>query len=166
MRLALPLVLASQLTAPSAVATGKTGAVIGRVLPPADDRAIAKALWIGGVSTPVDPSGWFRATAVPSGAIHVFVETSEGLYEVASPVTVVPGATSMLQLALGVREDTSAPPPAEKEKKKKPAGLWGNPASATLVIIGAAIVVGVAVDQLVMSDDEASPFVPSAQFHQ
>ena len=85
---------------------------------------------------------------------------------VASPVTVAPGTTSVLQLALGAREDTSAPPPADQEKKKKRAGLWANPASATLVIIGSAIVVGFAVDQLVMSDDEASPFMPSVQAHQ
>jgi hypothetical protein len=165
MRLALPLVLASQLTAPSAVPAAKTGTLIGRVLPPSDDRPIAKAIWIDGVATPVGPDGRFR-TAVPEGPAEIVVETAAGLYVVPSPVTVAPGAVSSVQLALRAGEDTSAPAPAEKDKKKKPASVWTNPTYATLIIIGAAVVVGVAVDQLVKPDEvEASPFVPSASTH-
>lgn len=166
MRLALPLVLASQLTAPSAVPPGKTGTLIGRVLPPSDDRPIAKAVWIDGIATPVGPDGRFRAAGIPEGPAEIIVETSAGLYVVASPVTVAPGAASSLQLALRAGEDTSAPAPAEKEKKKQQASVWTNPTSATLIIIGAAIVVGVTVDQLVKPDEvEASPFVPPASTH-
>jgi hypothetical protein len=163
MLLALPLVLASQLTAVSPVPAETTGTLTGRVLPPADGRAVAKTLWIGGVSTPVDAGGRFRAVTLPSGPSHVFVETSEGLYAVSSPVILAPGTTTVLQLALSAPEDTSAAAPAVPEKEKKPAGFWANPTTATLVIIGSAIVVGFAVDQLVKSDDEASPFVPASQ---
>jgi hypothetical protein len=51
------------------------------------------------------------------------------------------------------RQDSSAPAPAEKEKKKR-VGVWANPATATLIIIGSAIVVGFAVDQLTKPNEE------------
>ena len=166
MRLALPLVLASQLTAPTAVPAGRPGTLIGRVLPQSDDQPAAKAVWIGGVPAAVRADGSFRATGIPSGPAQLAVETADGLFVVASPVIVAPGATSLVDLALRGREDTSAPAPAENDKKKKRTGVWANPATATLIIIGSAIVVGVAVDQLVKSDHtEASPFVPPASSH-
>ena len=162
MRLAFPVVLAFQLAAPLGVQAGRTGSLTGHVLPPADGRAPATAVLIGGVSAPVAADGSFRATGLPEGPTQLAIETSEGLYVVASPVTVAPGATRSIDLALGGREDTSAPPPAEKEKKKKRAGVWANPVSATLIIIGSAIVVGVAVDQLTKSESvPASPSSPT-----
>ena len=162
MRLALPLVLASQLTAPSAVSAVETGTLTGRVLPPTDGGVAARAVWIGGVSTPVGPAGWFRATGIAGGPHRLAVETEEGLYVVESPVSVAPGTTSSLQVALRAREDSSAPATPEKEKTKKPTGIWANPAAATLIIVGSAIVVGLAVDQWLNPNDEASPFVPSS----
>ncbi len=161
MRLAVPVFLAIQLAAPLGVQAGKTGILTGHVLPPADGRAPAKAVWIGDVSAPVAADGSFKATGLAEGPTQLAIETSEGLYVVASPVTVAPGVTRSIDLALGGREDTSAPPPAEKEKKKKRAGVWANPLSATLIIIGGAIVVGVAVDQLTKSSSHpASPSSP------
>jgi hypothetical protein len=161
MRLAVPVVLALQLAAPLGAQAGETGVLAGRVLPPAEGGPKARAVWIEGNPTPVSADGSFRAAGVAGGPTHLAIETSEGLYVVDTPVTIVPGATRSIDLALGGREDTSAPPPAGKEKKKKQGGFWANPVYATLIIIGSAIVVGVAVDQLTQSkSNPASPSSP------
>jgi hypothetical protein len=131
----------------------------GRVLPSADLRAVAKTVWVGAIPAAVAPDGSFRATGIPAGSSELAIETSEGLYVVATPVAIAPGTTRRIQLAYGGRQDTSAPPPPENEKKKKSGGVWANPLAASLIIVGSAIVVGFAIDELTQSDNE--PVSPS-----
>jgi hypothetical protein len=159
MRPTLPLVLASVLAAPPSVYAGKTGDLEGRVLPSADPRLVAKTVWVGAIPAAVGADGSFRATGLPAGPTEVAIETPEGLFVVATPVAIAPGITRRVQLAYGGRQDTSPPPPAENEKKKKSGGIWANPLAASLIIVGSAIVVGYAIDQLTQSDDE--PVSPS-----
>jgi hypothetical protein len=128
------------------------------VLPSADGLQVAKTVWVGAIPAAVAADGSFRATGIPGGPAELAIETSEGLYLVTTPVAVAPGTTRRVQLAFGGRQDTSAPPAPEKEKKKA-AGVWANPWTASLIIVGSAIVVGVAIDQLTQSDNE--PVSPS-----
>jgi hypothetical protein len=159
MRTSVVLALASLLAVPPGALAGDTGVLTGRVLPSIDSRLVAKTVWVGAIPAPVAADGSFRATGVPAGPSELAIETSEGVYLVATPVSIAPGTTRRVQLAYGGRQDTSPPPPPEKEKKKKSGGVWSNPLSATLIIVGSAIVVGVAIDQLTQSDNE--PVSPS-----
>ena len=149
----LPLVLASLLAGPPGALAGETGVLTGQVLPSADGRLVAKTVWVGPIPAAVANDGSFRAAGIPGGAAELAIETSEGLYVVATPVAIAPGTTRRVHLAFGGRQDSSAPPPPEKEKKKKRGGIWANPVTATLIIVGSAIVVGFAVDQLTNSTD-------------
>jgi len=159
MRVTLPIVLALALAVPPGALAGETGVLAGRVLPSADNGLVAKTVWVGAIPAPVAADGSFEATGIPAGQSELAIETSEGLYVVAAPVAIAPGTTRRIQLAYGGRQDSSAPKPSENEKKKKGGGFWANPLSATLIIVGSAIVVGFAIDQLTQSDNEpASPF--------
>ncbi len=159
MRVVLPIVLALALALPSGVLAGETGILAGYVLPSADGGLVAKTVWVGAIPAPVAADGSFEATGIPAGQSELAIETSEGLYVVATPVAIAPGTTRRVQLAYGGRQDSSAPPQSENEKKKKGGGFWANPLSATLVIVGSAIVVGFAINQLTQSDNE--PVSPS-----
>jgi hypothetical protein len=159
MRVGLPIVLALALAVPPAALAGETGVLAGYVLPAAGNGSAAKTVWVGAIPAPVAADGSFEATGVPAGQSELAIETSEGLYVVATPVAIAPGATRRVQLAYGGRQDTSAPKPSENQKKKKGGGFWANPLSATLVIVGSAIVVGFAINQLTQSNNE--PVSPS-----
>jgi len=159
MRISLSFALASLLAAHQAAPAQETGALDGRVLPALRGGLVPKTVWVGAVPAPVSRDGSFRADAIPAGPAELGIETSEGLYLVGTPVAIAPGTTRHVQLAFGGRQD-SAPPPAEKEKKKKQGGVWAHPATATLIVIGSAIVVGFAVDELTNSDGH--PVSPSS----
>jgi len=148
----LSFALASVLSAHQAAAARELGGLAGRVVQTAGPPRTVKAVWVAGTAAPVAPDGSFRAAAVPVGPAELAIETSGGLYLVATPVAIAPGTTRHVQLAFSGRQDTSPPPAPENEKKKKRGGVWANPATATLIIVGSAIVLGFAVDELTKSD--------------
>ena len=156
----LSLVLASLLAVPSGVMAGETGILTGRVLPSADGRLVAKTVWVGAVPAAVAADGSFRVDGIPGGPTELAIETSEGLYAVSAPISLAPGATRRVNLAFGGRQDTSPPPPAETAAKKPKGNVWSNPVTATLIVVGSAIVVGFAVDQLTKTVP-ASPSSPT-----
>jgi hypothetical protein len=162
MRLTPFLVLASSFAVPLGALAGATGALAGRVLPPPNSRLVAKNVWVGDKATPVAADGSFSVDGIPTGPAELAIETEAGLYVVATPVTIAPGTTQRVHLAFGGRQDAGAPtPPPEKDNKKR-GGIWANPATATLIIIGSAIVVGAAIDQLTHTSSGA-PASPSAE---
>jgi hypothetical protein len=159
MRVTLPIVLATALALPPWARAGQTGALAGFVIPATGNGHVAKTVWVGDIPAAVAADGSFEATGIPVGQSEIAIETSGGLYVVATPVAIAPGATRRVQLAYGGRQDSSPQPPSENEKKKKGGGFWADPLSATLVIVGSAIVLGFAIDQLTQSDNE--PVSPS-----
>jgi hypothetical protein len=159
MRLSRLLALASSIAVPLGALAGATGALTGRVLPPATIRLVAKNVWVGDKPAAVAADGTFSMGGIPAGPAQLAIETSAGLYVVTHPVAIAPGTTRRVQLAFGGRQDV-APTPSEKDDKKKRGGIWANPATATLIIIGSAIVVGAAIDQLTHSG--GAPASPSA----
>jgi hypothetical protein len=166
MRMTLALVLASLLAAPHGVQAGETAVLTGRVLLPSAGAVTPSAVWVGSHRAAVAPDGAFRAEGLPGGAARIAIETNAGLFVSPTPVTLAPGTTRSVQLALGGRQGTSPPPaPAaepEKEKKNKKGSFWTNPVAATLIVVGSAIVLGFAVDQLIKSDTTpVSPSVPT-----
>jgi hypothetical protein len=161
--------LALALAAPPGTFAAATGALAGRVLPGTGGRLEATRVWVAPGASPgpalpakVAVDGSFRLDGIPTGPVELAIETSEGLYVVDAPVAIAPGMTRSLRVVLGGREDTKTPAgPAEKDKQKRRGAVWSNPATATLIVIGAAIVVGVAIDQLTKSNDV--PVSPSSQ---
>jgi hypothetical protein len=153
--------LVSTLLVRPGYSTVTTGSLAGRVLQ-GEGRPVAAAVWVAPATAPEQPlhaavanDGTFAVDAVPAGTAQLAVETAQGLYVVATPVAIAPGVTRHLQLALG-RQDTS-PPPGEK-KPKRSGGVWSNPLYATLIIVGAAIVVGVGISALTQPNSHpASP---------
>jgi len=160
MRVSLSFALASLLAGQQGASAVETGRLDGRVLTMSGTEAVPTTVWVGPVPAPVSRDGSFRADAIPAGPAELAIETSEGLYLVGTPVAIAPGTTRHVQLAFGGRQDSSAPPATEKEKKKKRGGIWAHPATATLIVIGSAIVVGFAVDELTNSDGH--PVSPSS----
>ena len=157
--------LVSLLAVPTVSRAEGFGAISGRILV-ANGVHAAKAVWLadagGGslpTSIPVAPDGTFHAAPVGAGKVSLAVETDEGLYTVESPVTIAPGTTRSLSIALRGRQDTK--PPKEAAPKKSKAGVWNNPLFASLIVIGGAIVVGIAVDQLTNQNTKTTPVSPS-----
>ena len=54
---------------------------------------------------------------------------------------------------------TAPAPEEEKEKNKGGTGVWNNPATAALIVVGAAIVLGLLIDAA--TDDDEGPASPS-----
>jgi hypothetical protein len=165
MKKCVAICLVSLLAAPTVARAEEFGAISGRIVVASGSHA-AKAVWLadagGGsllLTIPVAPDGTFRAAPLEAGTLALAVETDEGLYTVESPVTIAPGTTRSLSIALRGREDTK--PPKETAPKKKSLGVWNNPLFASLIVIGGAIVVGVAVDQLTDQNKKTTPVSPS-----
>lgn len=168
MRTPLIVALATAVAVSPSAATATTGSLSGRVVPGTDALPAAKAVWVlpdgagAPIPAPVATDGTFLVSNLPSGPADIAVETSEGLYVVDTPVAIAPGTMSEVQLALGGRQDNSDLPPSEKEKKKRKGGVWSNPVSATAIVVGSAVVLGVIVDSLTKSESNppASPSSP------
>jgi hypothetical protein len=167
MRKTLIALIASMIATSEGPFAASTGSLSGRVLPVAD-RPSATRVWIAPsgsterpLASPVLADGSFAIADVPAGTVGLAVETSEGLYAVHAPITIAPGTTRTLQLALGGRQDTSPVPPATEPKEKqkqKAASVWANPLYATLIVVGSALVIGVLISELTQpSDRPASP---------
>jgi hypothetical protein len=153
MRQVLALVLATAIPGvpgPSSVATALAGRVVG-----AEGAPLAQgAVCAGSSCAALSREGTFRIDGLPSGPTELAIKTSDGLYVVEDPVVLAPGTARRVDLALRGRKDTSAPAPAPPKTKSRRG--WSNPVTATLVVVGSAVVVGAAVDHLTRR--EASPF--------
>jgi hypothetical protein len=170
----LVVLLASTLIAPPTTFAAGSGTLEGRVVTPSGNPA-PKAVWAATTATAkspqratVDPSGAFKLEAVPAGAVELAVETAEGLYVVDTPVTIAPGATRQVQLALRGRQGTTPNPPSSPAPPQPPppktGSLWDNPLTATLIVIGGAVVTGLIIDAVDDNDNDtnnaASPSNP------
>jgi hypothetical protein len=168
---ALAVLLASTLIVPPTSAAAGSGILEGRVVTP-QGSAAPKAVWAATTVNPktplraaVDAQGAFRLDAVPAGSVELAVETSEGLYVVETPVTLAPGATRQVQLALKGRQGTTPKPPDNppppQPPPKKTGSLWDNPLTATLIVVGGAIVTGLIIDAVDDDNNNSNAASPS-----
>lgn len=100
-------------------------------------------------STPAREDGSFDLSELPPSTYTLAVESQGGLYVVEAPLSLAPGMTRTLNVAV-------SPQAVHPDKKAKggEAGKWGfweNPLVATLTFLGIATVVGVLID-----DDSSS----------
>jgi hypothetical protein len=105
-------------------------------------------------SAPTGPTGAFTIAAVAPGRSALALETAQGSFAVATPVTLAPGETRGVHLALKGKSDT------EEEKKKKKGGVaWTGAAIGAM----SAVLVGFVAAAVINSDNSSStPTSPSA----
>jgi len=103
-------------------------------------------------SQPTSADGTFTVAAVTPGHSALAIETKEGSFAVATPVTLAPGETRGVHLALKAST-------ASKEKKKTKGGAsWtgGEIAAMSAVLVGFVAAGWIGYDQT----HEASPYTP------
>jgi hypothetical protein len=112
-------------------------------------------------SQPTGADGAFTVQGVPPGTQTLALETKDGAFAIATPITLAPGQTRGVQLALKAAS-------TEEEKKKKKGAAAVPPSSAATgamiaTIVGFAVIGGLAVTSI--NDDNknngtASPSQP------
>jgi hypothetical protein len=103
-------------------------------------------------SQPTTADGTFTVAAVAPGRTALALETKDGSFAVATPVTLAPGETRGVYLAM--KASTAAP----QENKKKSGGAamtGGEIAAMTVVLVGFAAAAWVGYDQ--NNDDDPPP---------
>jgi hypothetical protein len=109
-------------------------------------------------SLPTAANGGFTVGGVAPGTQNLAIETKDGLFAIATPITLAPGETKGVRLALKASGDS------EEEKKKKGGGAgWTGGAKAAMiaVIVGFAAAGAIGINQAGdNSQPEASPYVP------
>ncbi len=102
--------------------------------------------------------GAFEVAGLEPASYDLAVESRGGLYVVETPVRLAGGERRSIQLAVSPQ---AAPAPAQDPapKKKSAADVWNNPLTATLIVVGAAVVLGLVVESVV-GNPSASPSVP------
>jgi len=111
-------------------------------------------------SPPATDDGAFTLAELPPSTYALAVESEGGLYLVGTPLQLAPAATRTVNLAVNpqsVLRDGEAESDDDDDEKW---GFFENPLTATLIILGVATVLGIAVDNL--SDDDKKKKSPSA----
>ena len=104
-------------------------------------------------SAPTADDGSFHLDSLPGSEYSIAVEVDGGLYVVPAPLTLNDGETRRVHLAIN--------PNAQLAPGATGSGLSfrNNPLTATLLLVGGLIILGVFIDELTDSDP-ASPFFP------
>jgi hypothetical protein len=115
------------------------------------------------VSSPTEADGRVDVAQLPPSSYRIAVESNGGLYVVDAPVKLDAGEARSVRLS--VREAGGRGRAGRAESGSTPSdpgntSFWSNPLTATLVVVGAAILVGVIVDEAT-SDDDETPASPS-----
>lgn len=134
------------------VAPAEPGTLRGAVVPPGRGSGAIVKLVSAESPTPLarvcGPDGTFELSGVPSGTYRVAVETPEGQFPARLPVVVPPGGERFVRLEL--RPGASLAPAA---------GTWHDPWYSAMIVVGAAIVVGLAAEALT-EDGQETPASP------
>lgn len=157
---ALALATAPAFAAPTPAPATLTGTVFaGDVKTPLSGATvvITDAAGVKSASQPTGADGAFAITSLAPGAGALTLQTKDGSFAVATPVTLAPGATLGVRLALKAEGD----PPAEKKDKKAGGAGWtgGAIGAMTAVLVGFAAAAVIADDN--KSDNGDTPVSPS-----
>lgn len=111
-------------------------------------------------SEPTGADGRFEITGLEPGSYEIGVESEGGLYLVPGEVRVEDGSARPVVLSIVPAQSEEEPDGEIVEEQRKAMGVWNNPLTATLVVLGIAVGAGLLVDQ-VFEDDDESPSSPS-----
>ena len=105
-------------------------------------------------SAPTADDGSFHLDSLPGSEYSIAVEVDGGLYVVSAPLTLNDGETRRVHLA--INPNAQLAPGATGSQLS----FRNNPLTATLLLVGGLIILGVFIDELTDSDS-ASPSFPS-----
>jgi hypothetical protein len=108
------------------------------------------------VSLTTGEDGSFEITGLPPAAYDLAVESESGIYVVESPVRLEAGQRRTVQLAVS-RAAANEGGGAKAGAKKSLSAWWNNPLTATLIVVGAAVIVGT----IIGSSTNETPSSPS-----
>lgn len=166
-RVALVLALGSPVWALPPAQQVATGEIAGTVLgltpraPLVGARVYAADPATGKIyaSAPSTAEGAFAISGLPAAEFDVAVAVEQGLYLVERSVRVAPAGKQRLNLAVHAAAEGASAAPAPQGSKPPAKGVWNNPLTASLIVVGGAIVVGFLVEQATSSgENETSPF--------
>ena len=108
-------------------------------------------------SEPTGTDGGFRLEHLPPATYEVAVQTGDALFIAGSAIRLAPGQVRGIDVALNPQM-ADDPQTAGKPQPAK-GSLWSNPATAALIVLGAAVVLGVVIDEATDDSGEllASP---------
>jgi hypothetical protein len=105
--------------------------------------------------------GRFDLDSLPSSSYRLSVESNHGLYVVDTPLHLNSGQARHLRLAVGGDSPRRGGTGRASGSKGMSGGtFWSNPLTATLIVVGAAIVVGVVVNSATNNQAPASASLP------
>jgi hypothetical protein len=102
--------------------------------------------------------GRFVLPELPPGTYALAVQAHDGLYVIEPPLKLGPGGAQALSIAVGAQTE-GEPDDPDAYKPARPS-VWNRPFTAALIVLGAAVVVGVIVDQATDDDDFEEPASP------
>lgn len=103
--------------------------------------------------------GAFAIDGLDAAAWEIAVQSGEGLYLVDATVVVGAGETRRVDLLVARDADARTDAAGRRTVAAGVGGAWDNPLTATLIVIGGAVVAGLVVEELSDDDeDESSPF--------
>jgi hypothetical protein len=106
-------------------------------------------------SSPTGKDGRFSLRELPPSTYELAVQAGGGLYPTSSPIDLKGGQDQEILLALA---EAGSDDPAAPELPGAKANVWSNPLTATLIVLGLAVVVGVALQSA--TDNKASASTP------
>ncbi len=110
-------------------------------------------------SAPTAADGSFTVAGLQPSSYEIAVQSDAGVYLAQGALRLDRGQARHVQVAVNPQ---IAPSPTEQNRRgTRRGGWWNNPFAATLVVLGSAILVGVAVDQLTDDDKDAASQPPS-----
>jgi len=158
--LALALATAPTFAAPTPAPATLTGTVFaGDVKTPLAGATVVvtDAAGTKSASQPTGVDGTFAITSLAPGAGALTLETKDGSFAVATPVTLAPGATLGVRLALKAEGDE----PAEKKKKKGGGAGWTGGAIGAMTAVLVGFAAAAVLNQDSATDEEETPVSPS-----
>ena len=109
-------------------------------------------------SVATNNAGDFVLSGLPPAAYELAVEMDGGLYLVGAPLQLTAGQERDVQVAIHP-QTVADPATASEDEKNRKMGFWDNPLTASLAVIGLAVLFGVAISELDNTDEGiASPF--------
>jgi hypothetical protein len=108
-------------------------------------------------SEPTSEDGSFTLSGLEPGTYELAVAADGGLYLVEEPLYLVAGVKRTVQIAVGIEPAGDAGDATPSDPASRPApSFWDNPLTAGAVVLGAAVVVGVLVNNWTDSETTAT----------